>query len=181
MLLVRPNRVVSTFLSGDVKTYVNPLKYLILTVATLLIIDWSESFITGDPDGISDMMEIQIYGASFLFSIYLIIANKLFWRQYKWVEHLIISPYLAIQLFLIAIIFFIPASLLFEWGYVDSKDDLAGYPFIIVGIYYFYYNLSVFHERKILTFFKSILILLIGFTILTIGFVMLDLVPPVEV
>lgn len=169
-LLVRPNEVVSTFLSGDVKTYLNPLKYLVLTVALLIVVDLSESFITGDPDGISELMELQIYGVLFMFSLYLIVANKLFWNQFKWVEHVIISPYLAIQMLLIVIISYLPISLIADWGYIESKIELMAYPFSFMGIYYFYYYISVFHKRKFITFIKSVSILIIAIMLMTITY-----------
>lgn len=169
-LFVKPNRVVTSFLSGNVKKYVNPLKYLVLSVAALIIIDWLEAYITNDPEGASEAMELPLYGVLGTAILYLIIMQKLLWKSYSWVEHLIIGIYLAIQMLVISIIIFTIISLMSKLVEFESNNaDLFSYSSILMVGYYFYYMVSVFSKLRLIAFLKSILILILGFVLLTIG------------
>ena len=169
-LFINPTKVISTFLLGNVKKYVNPLKYLLLTVAMLIIFDWLDTYITNDPDGITESMELWIYSVLFGTAFYFILVNKLLWQRFKIVEHLIINIYLVSQMILVYVIIWIFISSFENLGYIE-KEELNWTLYALIGmlIYYFYFNISVFHKRKVLTLFKSILILLIGFAVLMIG------------
>lgn len=173
-LFIKPNKVVSTFLSGNVKKYVDPLKYLVLTVAILILWDWLVVYITGDPDEVNENTELLMYLILFVFTLFMILANKIFWQQFKWVEHLIIGIYLAVQMSVIILIIYTGETLTLDWRLIESETIDKAYHFNILFIYYLYYNISVFHKRKFLTFIKSLMILLIGLGILMIGYFLLN-------
>lgn len=169
-LFIKPNKVVSTFLSGNVKKYVNPLKYLVLTVALLILWDMLVVYITDDPDKVNENAELVWYLALFVIILFLILANKLFWQQFKWVEHLIIGIYFAVQMTVIVVIIYTGERLTLLWGLIESETVDTAYHFNILFIYYLYYNLTIFKNRKFLTFIKSLYILLIVFVIVGLFF-----------
>jgi hypothetical protein len=170
-LLIKPNQVVSTFLSGNVKKYLNPWKYLVLTVAVLLVFDWLEAFISNESGGASENMELPLYGILGTAILYIIIMQKLFWKSFSWIEHLIISIYLAIQMLAMSVFVFWIFSWVFKIVDFDSSGaEMFSYSLILMVIYYFYYMISIFTKSKVLSFIKSVFILLIGYFIVILGY-----------
>ena len=182
MMFAQPGVVINEYVSGRTKRYYNPLKYIILAAAIyaflilyLKIFDASvetaNELIIGDRiKNDQEVLELQKKWIEFykqfvnfiplLMIPFSSLVSKWVYASKKWYygEHLILNCYMFAQGFYIAILL-VPLVILFP-----QLGAIFGYKAFAVEIIYMAYALyKTFGNSVVKSFFKSLLIYLLGF------------------
>lgn len=163
LLFVRPEKVTNTFLKGDLNRFVTPFKFLLSVVGLLFVFELLEIYVLGNEQNNTWYLP---YFLALYFVLYLSVLNKIFFKNFNWLEHLLIAIYECSGSLLIFFLSGFTSDVL-KFQSVMSKDSnsWAGYMFGVVLLYNLWFNAWVFGKNKFKTILKTLLIILVTIVI----------------
>ena len=179
MLFIKPNQVISNYITGKRVNYINPLQYLLLGASFYMLLVHYFNVLpilsTVDTDSGIDFKKIYAwyydhYSFSLLFTIpffsfasYLVYRNK----GYTFLEHIVIYLYIGGNK-VILLMFMYPIFL--EW----NQDSLLNSMQIVLFIYNVWVLFMLFRTKKVwFDLLKAIVCVLISFIIPIILFIVI--------
>jgi hypothetical protein len=158
-LFARPKKVVQSFLMGDLKQFVTPIKFLISIVGLLFVFELLEKYVL-ENEPVSNWYLPYIVVSCL--ALYLSICNRIFFGKNNWLEHLLITFYQCSGCLLIFFIFgFVSDIIKFQSIIPQESNSWAGYMFGTILLYNLWFNLDVFRGNKLKIFLKTLTIDLI--------------------
>lgn len=176
-LSLRPQKVISFYIEGGRKKYLNPVKYLIICFIVLQILNLfgieisfiisgmsgfvrgfespSEQTLTPDIKEKLDQLS-DINSALMLLTIpFVSLITKLMYKlkHYNYTEHLVINIYLFIQMFMVTTLVLAPFR-------IPGSSPL--FLFLLSYIYVYYFLYRVFNQSILSTVLKTIIYLILG-------------------